>query len=144
DEIWPAEGGLHDEDVRPGKPGRLRGPGRAGFKIAGVEKRLVGPLDSDHGRAGNMASGVEGDAVVVDDALVAPIKRFDGRGFNTVAFDKNVAGAGGAKYTLVAGEVICVSVRDEGEGLRAMRVEPHSEIRKVERFGVEVQRHALQ
>jgi hypothetical protein len=25
-----------------------------------------------------------------------------------------------------------------------MRVEPHSEIRKVERFGVEVQRHALQ
>ena len=41
-----------------------------------------------------MTGGVEGDMVVVNNSLLAPIKRFNCRGFDTVAFDEDVASAG--------------------------------------------------
>ena len=37
---------------------------------------------------------MEGDVVVVNNSLLAPIERFDCLGFDAIAFDENVAGGG--------------------------------------------------
>ena len=104
------KGGFHDEDIGLGKLRCLGGMGRTGFEIAGVEERLVVLFNPDHRRARDMPGGVEGDAVLVENELFVPVEGFDGRGFDAVSFDEDVAGARRAKDPLVAGEVIGVPV----------------------------------
>ena len=83
-----------------------------------------------------MTGGVEGDMVVVNNSLLAPIERFDFRGFDAVALDKNVASAGRAKHALVSCKMVGVAVRDKRKGPWPMGIKPHFQIGKVERFGI--------
>ena len=98
-------------------------------------------LDANHGRARNVSSGEQLDAVVVDGDLVLPIeneKAFIGNG---VAFAENVGVSDGGDDFFVSRKVIGMSVGDEGERARTMRIEPQSQRGKRKGTRMEVERH---
>lgn len=98
-------------------------------------------LNPDHGGAGDMTGGVEGDAVAINLQLFVPVDRFHRRGLDAVTFHENVAGAARADDPLVAGEVIGMTVRDKGERHGAVWVECETGTGKVKEFRMELHRH---
>ena len=86
----------------------------------------------DHGGTENVAGGEEADfeAVEGDDFVV--VDGLDAGGGDAEALVENVAGGGGAEDALVLGEVVGVTVGNEGEFVAVMGIEKEVELRPVE------------
>ncbi len=88
-----------------------------------------------------MSGGMKGDGVLIEDERLVPGEGLEGRFFDTKTGVKEVGGRFRAEDFLVSGEVVGVSVGDEGEGRGSVGVEQKLELWEVEGFGVEVEGH---
>ena len=128
DEVREAEGGFHGEDVGMREDGGLGGEGIARFEITGVEEGFAIVFDADHGGAGDVPGGEELDVVSIDGDLVVPVEEKESVFGDGVAPAENVTGGNGAEDFFVSGEVVGMSVGDEGERAGSMGIEFYSQL----------------
>lgn len=141
DEVRETEGRFHGEDVGLGEDRGFGGEGSARFEITGVEEGFSVVFDADHGGAGDVPGGEELDVVSIDGDLIFPVEEKESVFGDGVAPAENVTGGNGAEDFFVSGEVVSVSVGDEGERAGAMGVQLHAQLGKGEGTGMEGDRH---
>jgi len=98
-------------------------------------------FDADHGGAGDVPGGEELDVVSIDGNLVVPVEEKESVFGDGVAPAENVTGGNGAEDFFVSGEVVGMSVGDEGERAGAVGIEFHSQLWECEGTGMEGERH---
>jgi hypothetical protein len=134
DILRAAEGGLHNEGVGAGRGVGAGGEAGAGFEIAGVEEGAAfGVIEEDLGGAVDVAGGEEGDGGVGGELFgVAEGKEVFAAAGGGETFAHEAGGGGGAEDFAVAGDVIGVSVGDEGAVDGAVGVERPADLREVD------------